>query len=274
LKNQELHLSVLEKDIFAVDFIDKHSSFSKSLSKKIMSCGAVWLTRKNSTQRLRRAKKLLLVDDQIHIYYNPQIIDLPPLHCPLIADEGDYSVWNKPAGTFSQGTKYGDHCTVQRYAEKHLQPQRNAFIVHRLDRDANGLILLAHSKHAAASLSALFVHRNIKKTYQVVVEGNLCNINNLPFDITVPIDDKLAVSTIEKLNYLPESDQTMIQITIKTGRKHQIRKHMVHLGHPVVDDILYGKAEKSPSNLKLCAWRLEFTSPFDQQHKIYQLATP
>jgi len=273
LKAIELHLCVNSSSITAVDYISQNSDFSKSLIKKIMSCGAVWLSRKNSTQRLRRATKPLLKNDQLHIYYNEHIIKLVPQACLLVADEGDYSVWNKPAGIFSQGTKYGDHCTVQRFSEKQLQPQRNAFIVHRLDRDANGLILLAHSKKAAALLSDLFQKREIKKTYQIVVEENL-QLSELPYCINTPIDGKHAISTIEKMNYIESSNQTRVQISIQTGRKHQIRKHMASIGHPVVGDPLYGSIEEASDKrpkLQLKAWKLEFNSPFTHQHKIYQL---
>jgi tRNA pseudouridine32 synthase / 23S rRNA pseudouridine746 synthase len=274
LKSIDLHLCVNETSISAVDFISQQSTFSKNLIKKIMSSGAVWLSRNKTTQRIRRVTKKLIINDQIHIYYNEEIINQKPQSCLLIADEGEYSVWNKPAGIFSQGTRYGDHCTVQRFSEKHLQPQRNAFIVHRLDRAANGLILLAHSKKAAALLSALFQKREINKTYQIVVEGHL-QIEQFPYSIKTPIDGKHASSTIEKANYLTEFNQTKVQVSIQTGRKHQIRKHMASLGHPVVGDNLYGNNVQSTNNnikLELKAWKLEFNSPLNQQHKIYQLA--
>jgi len=271
----ELHLCVNESTITAVDFISQQSPFSKNLIKKVMSCGAVWLTRKTTTQRIRRATKVLLNNDEIHIYYNEQIINHIPHPCLLIADEGEYSVWYKPAGIFSQGTKFGDHCTVQRFSEMHLKPQRNAFIVHRLDRDAKGLILLAHSKKAATLLSALFQNREIKKTYQIVIEGHL-QIEQFPYSIKTPIDGKHASSTIEKADYVTGLNQTRVQISIQTGRKHQIRKHMASLGYPVVGDNLYGSHVQSANNgikLELTAWKLEFNSPFNHQHKIYQLET-
>ncbi len=240
-----------------------------------MAAGAVWVSKNKSTKRLRRATKILSQNDKIHVYYKQHIIELKPQDCQLIADEGDYSVWNKPYGTFSQGTMYGDHCTVQRYAEKHLKPQRNAFIVHRLDRDANGLILLAHSKKAAALLSALFKHRKIKKNYQVIVMGHL-QLDNIPFEIDQDIDGKASLSTIEELFYSSEKNQTTLDVSIGTGRKHQIRKHMAFLGHPVVGDKLYASTEQNKeTELKLRAWKLAFNSPFSSQKpsnlKVYQL---
>ncbi|MFK5985469.1 MAG: RluA family pseudouridine synthase [Pseudomonadota bacterium] len=276
MKSLELHLVVSDNSIPAVDYIKQQSTLSKGLIKKIMSAGAVWLSRKNSTGRLRRATKALLKGDEVHLYYKQHIIDLIPQDCQLIADEGDYSVWNKPAGTYSQGTRYGDHCTVQRYAEKHLKPQRNAFIVHRLDKDANGIILLAHSKNAATLLSSLFKNRNIQKTYKLLVEGHL-QVDTLPYKINQAIDGKTSISIINTIRYQKETDQTKLEVSIETGRKHQIRKHMAFLGHPIVGDPLYASPESIIKNLniklQLSAWKLSFNSPFNNQPKTYQLKT-
>jgi tRNA pseudouridine32 synthase/23S rRNA pseudouridine746 synthase len=279
MESIELHIDIVKDNITAIDSIRCHSSLSKNLIKKIMSCGAVWLSRNNSTKRIHRATKKLFVNDQIHLYYNEKIINQIPANCQLISDNNDYSIWNKAAGVFSQGTRYGDHCTMQRYAEKNLLPQRNAFIVHRLDRDANGLIILAHSKKAAALFSALFKNRKIHKTYQVIVEGNV-SLANIPYKITSPVDNKNAISIIEKLSYNKETGQTQVQVNIQTGRKHQIRKHMLSLGHPVVGDTLYGQSsqpetnledEKVRAKLELTAWKLEFICPITLEAKSYQL---
>ena len=95
----------------------------------------------------------------------------------LIEDLIDYSVWYKPYGMLSQGSKWSDHCTIARFAQKNLSNERPAFIVHRLDRAATGLILIAHSKKAAKALSSLFENRTIEsnsleKFYQIIVHGN------------------------------------------------------------------------------------------------------
>jgi len=90
----------------------------------------------------------------------------------LVEDCGDYSIWNKPSGMLSQGSKWGDHCTIYRWVEKNLQPERAAFVVHRLDRAATGLILLAHKKSVASQFSRLFEKREIYKRYLVKVKGD------------------------------------------------------------------------------------------------------
>jgi len=236
-----------------------------------MQNGAVWLSHGSSTKRLRRASKLLHAGEQIHVYYDPHIINSASQVPQLIADEGMYSVWHKPAGMFSQGTRYGDHCTVQRWAEKNLLPQRNAFIVHRLDRDAQGLLLLAHSKLAAAALSKLFQQRLIKKQYLVSVEGDMSDFK-LPFDINTPLDGKEAATTILSTKYNQSSNQTELLIDIHTGRKHQIRKHLSSLGFAVVGDKIYGNSvtTNQATSLKLRAFNLRFTCPISNKPKHYE----
>ena len=140
----EIHLSIESSEVGSVDLLHQASGLPKQRIKWAMTQGAVWLTRGRNTQRLRRAKRTLQAGDEIHLYYNADILAEVPPPPMLIADVGDYSVWNKPYGLRSQGSKWGDHCTVARWAERHLKPERSAFTVHRLDRAANGLILVAH----------------------------------------------------------------------------------------------------------------------------------
>lgn len=267
----EIHLQVTDGPIKAVEFIAQHSQFSKGMIKKIMLKGAVWHTRKNSTKRLRRSTKELHQNDKVDLYYDEFIFNQVPNECRLIADEDKYSVWFKPSGTFSQGTKFGDHCTITRWSEQHLKPQRNAFIVHRLDRAAQGLILLAHSRQSAAAFSALFKERRINKTYQVIVHGNLQLNDAQALKVDTPLDGKDALSYINSSHYDRNKDQSMLEVAIHTGRKHQIRKHMSLLGHPVVGDRLYGPDNNPPLDLQLTAFKLVFTCPFSGEEKKYSL---
>lgn len=267
----ELNLQVTHGPIKAVEFIAQNSSFSKSMIKKIMQRGAVWHTRKNKTSRLRRATKELKAQDRIDLYYDSFIIEQVPKECRLIADEKQYSLWYKPSGSFSQGTKYGDHCTVIRWAEQHLKPQRNAFVVHRLDRAAQGLILLAHSRQAAAAFSALFKQRRVKKIYRVIVQGKLVLPEPPPLKIETPLEGKSALSFVMSSDYNESKDQSSLEVSIHTGRKHQIRQHLAGLGHPVLGDRLYGPDSNPPMDLQLTAIQLSFICPMSGKEKQYRI---
>ena len=236
----EAHLSIASADESPLDLLQQATGLSKQRLKIAMTKGAVWVSRGRNTQRLRRAKRVLREGDEVHIYYDAAILAEEPAEPTLIADVGAYSVWNKPYGLRSQGSKWGDHCTVVRWAESHLEPQRPAFTVHRLDRAANGLILVAHSKKMAAALSTLFRDREVEKRYRTVVRGDFTARPN-PDRVELPIDGKDAVSEFVLQQVSADGLQSLLDVRIETGRKHQIRRHLAAVGHPVVGDRLYGR---------------------------------
>lgn len=251
----------------AVDLLSDATDLSKQQIKQAMQKGAVWLEAKGPAKRLRRAKKVLGKGDQLYFYHDPKVlaaeIDAPQ----LIADEGEYSVWYKPHGVLSQGSKWGDHCTLYRWSETHLQPQRPAMLVHRLDRAATGLMLLGHSKKATALLAGMFENRQLTKVYRVKVHGDLSALNQ-PITIDRSLEQKRSVSHVRCL----ESDGqcSLLEVTIETGRKHQIRQHLSGLGAPVVGDRLYGQTDDE-EDLQLTAYRLAFECPLSGASRSYCL---
>jgi len=237
---------------------------SKNELKQAISKGALWLTpakNKKQTQRLRRVKKQLSIGDELHFYYNSEVLATPIPQALLVEDLVDYSVWYKPYGMLSQGSKWSDHCTIARFAQQNLPNERPAFIVHRLDRAATGLIIIAHSKKAARALSNMFEHHHLEKHYNIIVHGDHSK-RSQPEVIATDVDGKSARSTFTCLAYDSETDRSLIKVKIDSGRKHQIRIHAASIGMPVVGDRLHGIADENESaNLQLCAVSLRFTCP-------------
>lgn len=268
----EKHITVTNNDQLAVDLLAIETGLSKQQIKLVMKKGAVWLTRGKKTQRLRRAKKTLHSGETIHLYYDSHVLEKKPEEPQLIMDLGQYSVWNKPYGMLSQGSKWGDHCTITRWAEQHLTPQRSSFVVHRLDRAANGLILIAHEKRAAAALSDLFQKRKIDKRYRIWVHGQFDkhatadNSTRRESDI----DGRHAVSHFTLVEYDEDYDRSLLDVEIETGRKHQIRRHSAELGFPVVGDRLHG-LDGDKEDLQLTAYFLKFDCPFSHQQRQFNL---
>jgi tRNA pseudouridine32 synthase/23S rRNA pseudouridine746 synthase len=98
----ESHVTVETPDVNAVDLLQQATGLSKQRIKRAMTQGAVWVTRGSNTQRLRRAKRSLRAGDEVHLYYDAEILAESPAEPTLIADVGGYSVWNKPYGLRSQ----------------------------------------------------------------------------------------------------------------------------------------------------------------------------
>ncbi len=258
--------SIIEKKItiknnqqLLIDALVEITSLSKQVLKSALDKGCVWLKSGKKINRVRRVKKPLKVGNEVFIYYNEKILSSVPLEPELLLDKTDYSIWFKPAGVFSQGSKWGDHCSLTRLVEKSLN--RSTFLVHRLDRATSGLMIIAHTKNAARELSDLFSSRSIKKTYIAIVEGEF------PEDtitLSKKIDGKDAISHATLLNF--NETRSLLRVDIETGRKHQIRKHLSSFDYPIIGDRLYGKAKKDyPENLQLQAMRLKFICPINKE---------
>lgn len=266
----EFHVEIAQDDVSAVSALAECSGLSKQRVKQAMQRGAVWLTQRGSCRRLRRVKKVLRPGDKLDLYYDERVLLSEPTPPQLIVDEGDYTLWFKPSGVLSQGSKWGDHCTVSRWAEQHLSPQRSSFIIHRLDRAATGLILIGHTKKAAAALSGLFQARAIEKRYRVIVRGEFPETPD-PLTIDNAIDGKSAISHVTRTGIDMQRQCSLLSVTIETGRKHQIRRHLSEMGYPVVGDRLYGTGDET-KDLQLTACYLAFKCPLSGKPRRHILA--
>lgn len=266
----ELELKVIEVNQPIVDLIADNCSFSRSKIKQMMKQGEVWLqpnkvqSRNKTERRIRRAKTNLTAGDVVCVYHNETVYLTPPPEPTLIVDEGIYSVWSKPAGLMSSGTRFGDHCAINRWVEQHLAPQRDVHLIHRLDRFATGLIVLAHTKSAAADLSKQFRDRTVSKCYRVIVEGLVTE----PLRIDSELDGKPSISQLTPTSVNQDTQQTTLEVTIETGRKHQIRRHLAGIGHPVLGDRQYGSGQ---GELALRSIKLAFDHPDTDDRMVYVL---
>lgn len=255
----------------AVEFLARHSGISKVRIKDAMNKGAVWLKKTHGKQyRIRRATTVIKPGDQLAFYYDEKLLALKPQAAECISDQRRYSVWFKPAGLMTQGTSYGDHCSLLRGAELFFKNRRNVFPVHRLDREAAGMVLVAHDKEAAGKLSRLFQNRSIVKYYRAQVLGNLAEKKSAD-TVNISLDGKHAATEYTAGNYDPTSNTTMVDVIIRTGRKHQIRRHFEMIGFPVVGDPCYGEGNKNNEGMKLTATALEFECPFSGKYKVFNL---
>jgi tRNA pseudouridine32 synthase/23S rRNA pseudouridine746 synthase len=263
---QEFHLTVGD-NISIIDALAAHTGLPKGRIKDALNKGAVWLRARGREQRVRRATKMLQRGDQLSLYFDPDVLQREPPPPQLIADECDYSVWIKPAGMLAQGTRFGDHCALLRWCEKHFANTRECFLVHRLDREAEGLMLIAHTKKAADAFTKLWQQHRIEKRYAVTVEGVVGAIG-FSQRVDAPLDDKPCATEFRVVNFDSEKLRTELAITLITGRKHQIRRHLAGIGFPVVGDYRYGRGGE---NLALRAIALEFICPLRGSAKKYAI---
>lgn len=249
----------------AVDVLAAAGGLPKARVKDAMAKGAVWVwTAGGRRQRLRRATVLLKPGTRVALFYDAALLSLSPPPARCLADFTDYSAWLKPAGLLTQGTDHGDHCSLLRQVEIHFTPRRSALPVHRLDREVAGVILVAHTRSAAAALSRLFREHRIIKRYRAEVLGCPADAQT-EITIDLPLDGKPATTFVRWVATDPVKNRATVEITIDTGRKHQIRRHLDLVGHPVMGDPRYGAGNKNSEGLRLTAVALTFTCPIRQR---------
>lgn len=175
----------------------------------------------------------------------------------VLFEDENYLVLNKPSGI---------SCLKERgnpLLESILQTARKTYpnitLCHRLDKYTSGILLLAKTEEAMRNASIQFERKKIKKIYHAFIE-NAPELNNEIVDLPILIDDRNRKVKISK-NYGKKSktifttiekykDYSLIQCELESGRMHQIRVHISHLGYPIVADTLYGGSEIYLSDIK------------------------
>ena len=196
----------------------------------------------------------------------------------IYADEG-LVVLDKPAGLLSVPGRGADKqdCLSTR-AQQHYA---DALVVHRLDMATSGLMLMARGKKTQQVLSRAFASRLVHKKYVALVHGRLAappeyrGTINLPIAVDWPNRPRRVIQTeggkasITRWRVLPGADaqHTRVELEPVTGRSHQLRVHMLAMGHPIVGDRLYclGPAETQTGRLLLHATEIAFIHPVTSQ---------
>jgi len=202
----------------------------------------------------------------------------------IIYEDSDIIVVNKPKGMVvhpangnPDGTLVNAILSICKNSLSGIGGELRPGIVHRLDKDTSGLIIVAKNDKAHINMSEQIKGRNVKKTYIALVRGNVPEEEatiNMPIGRSTKDRKKMAVTkngkqAITHFKVLKRySKYTLLEIKIETGRTHQIRVHMAEIGYPVVGDAVYsnGKNEFGIEGQMLHAYKLEFMHPITNKH--------
>uniref|UniRef100_UPI0036DB8919 tRNA pseudouridine(65) synthase TruC n=1 Tax=Photorhabdus sp. RM322S TaxID=3342825 RepID=UPI0036DB8919 len=197
---------------------------------------------------------------------------------------------NKPAGWLVHRSWLARHETVFVMQTLRDQIGQHVFPVHRLDRPTSGVLLMALSSDVARQLSQQFEYYQLQKTYHAVVRGYVLEPDIIDYALVEELDkiaDKFADSDKEaqpsvtyyrplakvecpvEIGRYPTSRFSLLELTPKTGRKHQLRRHMAHIRHPIIGDTTHGDLRQNrgitthyqTSRLMLHASLLELDHP-------------
>lgn len=277
---KELKFSAEEKfigkrlDIFLQSMLEE---MSRAGVQKLIEDGLVKVNGKDIKKAGTKLKGNEIVEVKIP---EEEVPELKPENIPIdIVYEDEYiAVINKtsnmtvhPAQNIYTGTLVNallyHFKSLSNINEDNIRPG----IVHRLDKDTSGLIIIAKTNEAHEKLVEMFQSKNMKKTYIAICKGNFSQksgrIENLigrdPYErkrmAVVETNGKPAITNYEVIDEV--QDFSLMKVNIETGRTHQIRVHMKFLNHPILGDSTYGSPSKLAERQMLHAYMLEFIHP-------------
>ncbi len=215
-----------------------------------------------------------------YIYEESEKILPENIPIDIVYEDDNYLIINKESGVVTHPAKGNWSGTLLNGVlglKKELSSPKEDYrmgIVHRLDKDTSGLIILAKNNSAHSYLQELFAKRKIKKYYKAIVKGfvtpSIFTIENMigrdPKNrkkmAVVNSKGKEAITKVKVMKRL--KDYSYLLIKLETGRTHQIRVHLSNLKYPVLGDPIYGRKDKKYDDIKLClqSFRLSFFDKF------------
>jgi 23S rRNA pseudouridine1911/1915/1917 synthase len=211
-----------------------------------------------------------------------QLEDIPAIDLPVVYEDDDCVVIIKPVGvlTHSKG-EFNPEATVETWLRSRTKlTGARAGIVHRLDRLTSGVMICAKTPEALSWLQKQFAQRRTKKTYYAVVQGKLkvpAALIDMPIErnpkapATFRVGSNGKSSRTEYHTALEGPHYSLVELRPETGRTHQLRVHLNHLGHPIVGDQMYGG--EPADRLYLHATSLELTLP-NRERRVFEAPLP
>ncbi len=188
----------------------------------------------------------------------------------------------KPAGLLTIATEREQERTVHRLLREYLAPRgERPFIVHRLDRETSGLLVLAKSESAKRALQAQFEARSVERVYRALVAGRPARaegtlesrlIEDRALRVRSGAGGRLAITRYRVL--ATRRGQSLLELTLGTGRRHQIRVQLAEAGWPIVGDLTHGGPPGPAGRMCLHATRLAFAHPGSGARVAFESAAP
>jgi len=265
-------------------FLTDATGLSRSHIQKLISAGLVTID-----DGAVRANSIVGDGVRLRVVIPPAapmtLVPEPGIELTVVYEDDDLLVVDKPAGLVvhpSPGHDTGTlvHALLGRHGASEyggIAGVRRPGIVHRLDRDTSGLLMVAKGDAAQASLMAQLKARRVRKTYRALVQGSVsAALGRIEAPIGRDPKHRTRMAVVPdgrpSTTGYPVRERfdgwTSLELDLITGRTHQIRVHLDAIGHPIAGDRLYGTgtSRSGPPGLGrlfLHAWRLEFTSPSD-----------
>ena len=269
-------------DSFLADKLD----ISRSKVQKLIKSDKV-LVNNNvvNNNYLVQEKDTIDVNDELDFEIHVKAQDIP---IDIIYENDDLLIINKPSGmvTHPAPGNYENTLVNALLGKYSLSTDKlRPGIVHRLDKDTSGVMLVAKNDYAHEHLSEMIKEKKVKRTYLALVSGVIPHETgtiDAPIGRDTKYREKMMVTDINSKNAITHfkvlkrfKKHTLIECNLETGRTHQIRVHMNYIGYPIVNDPLYGKEmiDKEFGQL-LHSKKIEFDNPRDGTHLCFEVEVP
>ncbi len=254
---------------------------SRAFGAKLIADGRVTV---NGEKQLKGGYKLRETDEVVVDYKITELDNIPDIELEVLYEDDDCVVINKPVGllTHSKGA-FNPESTVATWLRSRIKDieGNRAGIVHRLDRATSGVMICAKTPEALSWLQKQFAQRRTKKSYFAVIQGTLDPaeaVIDMPIERNPKAPATFRVGPLGKASKTvykiikSSDDYSLVELKPETGRTHQLRVHLAHLGHPIVGDVLY-KGEPA-DRLYLHAAELEITIVKGHERKVFNVPVP
>ena len=258
-------------------FKSKVINLPQSLIEKIVRLNKVKINKKKTTSSYRvqlgdivevyDISKFKIIDRPKVLKYKPSRKEVDVYDDYILENNENFIVINKPAGIPVQsGTKSFRNIIDILKNTKYFKDHK-PYIVHRLDKETSGILIVAKTREYAQLFTSLFRIRKIHKTYIALTYGRIKNVKDTLKDDLVSYDNdkKITQKAISHLKVLRSSDDySYVELNPITGRKHQLRKQLYNIGNPIVGDDKYfinrktNKKKARNKNLMLHAYKIKF----------------
>jgi 23S rRNA pseudouridine1911/1915/1917 synthase len=262
---------------------------SRNLAQEMIKNGEIKIGNSipKASQKLKAGNiiEITFRDDELNTE-----IQATEMNFPILYEDDDIIVINKPFGLVVHPGAGNEKVTVVSALLSHTNlspigaPDRPG-VVHRLDKETSGIMVLAKTKEAHKNLAEQFASHELEKEYIALIQGHIVNkkgriqvaierdpVHRQRMKATSVDNGRMAISIFEVMEYLKNS--TLVKVRILTGRTHQIRVHMAFTGHPLLGDTTYGGKKFGNSEHFLHSAKLSFTHPITGKSMTFQADIP
>ncbi|KMT22736.1 RluA family pseudouridine synthase [Clostridium cylindrosporum] len=251
------------------DYLKDEAGLSSRLIRKSLREQRVIVNRE-----AKRARYILQEGDELIVKMGSgETQDIAPenISIDVVYEDEDILVVNKPPFMVVHPTRSHQSGTLANAVTYYFRNRGDDTIirlVNRLDRDTSGLVVIAKSQYAHMAMAKKMISDSIEKTYIAIVEGEFEGEGTIDAPIGRPSEDSLMRCVMEDgqraiTHYkvlASNKDMSAVRVILETGRTHQIRVHMKHMGHTIIGDTLYGSESDVIGRQALHAYKLKFNT--------------